>query len=268
MCAEHTDEEMINTRNKTALTIAGSDPSGGAGLQADLKTFQALGVYGMSVSSVLTAQNTEGVYSIHELSSDFISEQLDVLMKDIKPDAVKTGMLYTTDAVRLIANKIQYYKLQNLVIDPVTVSSTGVKLIEDEGLDSIKNELFPLATVITPNIYEAGVFINREINNTDDMKKAAVELRELGAAAVIITGGHLEDKAIDVLFDGEEFLSLENERLDGEFHGTGCVFSASVAAGLALGYDVKAAVVHAKNFTYNAMKFAFSFGEGMNILNV
>ena len=252
---------------KTALTIAGSDPTGGAGFQADLRTFHAMGVYGLSIPAVLTAQNTEGVNCVHELAADFISEQMDVLLRDIKPDAVKTGMLYTSDAVDVIARKVRQYSLGNLVIDPVTVSSTGVRLIEEKGLDIIKNGLFPLAKVITPNIYEAGVFTGRDIEGAEDMKEAAVKLKEFGPETVIITGGHLEDKAMDMLFDGKEFVSIENERLAGEFHGTGCVFSASITAGLALGYSVREAFVKAKDFTYNAMKCGVSLGRGMMILN-
>ena len=252
----------------TALTIAGSDPSGGAGFQADLKTFQAIGVYGLSIPSVLTAQNTEGVYDIHELPSDLISHQLDVLLKDVKPDAVKTGMLYTSDTVSVVARMFKHYSLRNLVIDPVTVSSTGVQLIEERGLEVINNDLFPLAKVITPNIYEAGIFTGKEIENEKDMKEAALKLRESGPESVIITGGHLEGRAIDVLFDGEEFFSIESERLEGEFHGTGCVFSAAITASLAMGYSAKEAFIKAKDFTYEAMKSAIPIGKGMKILNV
>lgn len=251
---------------KIALTIAGSDPTGGAGLQADLRTFSAMGVYGLSVPSVLTAQNTEGVSTIHEVSSDIILRQLDVLLKDISPDAIKTGMLYGTDVISMVAEKIKGYSLKNFVIDPVAVSSTGVKLIEEKGLDAVRNDLFPLAKIITPNIYEAGVFIGMEIEDEDDMKEAAVKLKEFGPEAVIITGGHLKDKAMDLLFDGRQFLSLENEKLEGEFHGTGCVFSAALTAGLALGYDIKEAFIKAKDFTHTAMKHAVSIGRGMKVL--
>ncbi len=227
-----------------------------------------MGVYGLSIPTVLTAQSTKGVHCVHELSIDLISEQLDVLLQDVLPDAVKTGMLYTTDTVSAVAGKVRQYSLHNFVIDPVTVSSTGVRLIEEKGLDIIKNDLFPLARVITPNIYEAGVFTGKEIEAEDDMKEAAVRLRGFGPDAVIITGGHLKDKAMDLLFDGKEFLSLENERLEGEFHGTGCVFSAAITACLALGYDVKEAFIKAKGFTYTAMTNAISIGKGMKVLNV
>jgi hydroxymethylpyrimidine/phosphomethylpyrimidine kinase len=253
---------------KTALTIAGSDPTGGAGFQVDLRTFKSMGVYGISIPSVLTAQNTEGVTYIHELPVDFFMEQIDTLLRDIKPDAVKTGMLYTEEAIEIVASKIKEYSLMNLVIDPVSVSSTGVQLIKDEGLEIIKNHLFPQAGVITPNIYEASVFTGIDIRDEKDIKEAAVRLRGMGPEAVIITGGHLDEKAEDLLFDGEEFLSLKNEMLEGEYHGTGCVFSASIAAGLALGYGLKEAFIKAKDFTYNAMKTAIVAGKGMKVLNI
>ncbi len=251
---------------KIALTIAGSDPTGGAGFQADLRTFHSMGVYGLSIPAVLTAQNTEGVHCVHELAADFVSEQMDVLLQDVRPDAVKTGMLYAFDTIQVIASKVRQYSLNNLVIDPVTVSSTGVMLIEEKGMDIIKNDLFPLAKVITPNIYEAGVFTGSEIEDAEDMKGAAIKLKEFGPETVIITGGHLEAKAMDLLFDGEEFVFIENERLEGEFHGTGCVFSASITAGLALGFTVKEAFIKAKDITYSAMKSAISVGNGMKLL--
>jgi len=259
---------MIDSKSRIALTIAGSDPTGGAGFQSDLRTFSAMGVYGLSIASVLTAQNTGGVHSIQDVPSDFVSSQLEVLLQDIFPDAAKTGMLYGRDVISAIARGIRKYSLTNVVIDPVTVSSTGVTLIEEKGLDVIKGDLFPLAKVITPNIYEAGLLAGMEVGSEEEMKEAAVILKEYGPGSVIITGGHLDDRAMDLLYDGEEFLSLENERLPGEYHGTGCVFSASVTACLALGYDIKEAVIKAKDFTYRAMKNALSVGKGMRLMNV
>lgn len=254
-------------KTNTALTIAGSDPTGGAGFQADLRTFHSMGVYGLSIPAVLTAQNTEGVHCVHELAADFVSEQMDVLLQDIRPDAVKTGMLYTFDIIQVIAGKVAQYSLDKLVIDPVTVSSTGVRLVEEDGMDIIRKDLFPLAKVITPNIYEAGLFAGTKIENAEDMKEAAIKLKEMGPETVIITGGHLKDKALDMLFDGEEFVFIENERLEGEFHGTGCVFSASLTAGLALAYDVREAFIKAKDFTYHAMRSGISLGRGMKLLS-
>lgn len=254
--------------NKIALTIAGSDPSGGAGLQADLKTFNALGVYGISVPSVLTSQNTEGVQGIHELPPDFFSMQLDVLLQDIRPDALKTGMIYSADFIQIIANKIRAYSLHNLVIDPVTVSSTGVLLIEEDVMDLLKEHLFPLAKVITPNTYEASVLTGIDIKDEKDIKDAAVKLRESGPESVIITGGHLHGGAEDLLFDGNDFLTLENERLEGEYHGTGCVFSSAITACLAKGSDVKESFIRAKQIVWDAMKTGIAAGKGMKVLNV
>ncbi len=253
---------------KIALTIAGSDPTGGAGFQADLKTFKSIGVYGLSIPSVLTAQNTIGVCDIYEVFPDFFSTQIDILLKDIQPDALKTGMLYIPDIIKIVVGKIKEYSLRNLVVDPVTVSSSGVSLAKEEVKEVIKKYLLPLSKVITPNINEASVLTDIDIQNEKDVKEAAVILKGYGPESVIITGGHLRGKALDVLFDGDEFLSLENERLEGEYHGTGCVFSAAITAGLALGYGVKEAFIKAKDFTYNAMKSAVTAGKGMKILNV
>jgi hydroxymethylpyrimidine/phosphomethylpyrimidine kinase len=251
-----------------ALTIAGSDPTGGAGLQADLKTFKSMGVYGLSIPSALTVQNTSGVLNIYELPSDLFASQLNVLLRDIHPDALKTGMLYSTETIKIAAEKIKQYSLENLVVDPVTVSSTGVSLIKEGALGAMKHYLFPLARVITPNIYEASLFTGINIQDKEDMKKAAARLREFGPETVMITGGHLQGRALDLLFDGEDFLLLENKKLEGDYHGTGCVFSSAVTASLALGADVKEAAVKAKEVVWKAMKSAVSIGKGMKILNI
>jgi hydroxymethylpyrimidine/phosphomethylpyrimidine kinase len=253
---------------KTALTIAGTDPSSGAGLQADLKTFKALGVYGLSVPSSMTSQNSRGVTDIHSLSSDVFTTQIDTLLDDILPDAVKTGMLYTREIISVTADKIKQYSLKNLVIDPVTLSSTGVPLIRDDAPEYLKKLLLPLAKVATPNIREATAFTGVQIKNEEDMKRAAQKFRELGPESVIITGGHLENNATDLLFDGRDFFSLQREKVDGEYHGTGCVFSSAVAASLALGYDVHEAAVNANDFVWKAIRSAVSIGKGMKLLDV
>ncbi|RJQ19305.1 MAG: bifunctional hydroxymethylpyrimidine kinase/phosphomethylpyrimidine kinase [Nitrospiraceae bacterium] len=252
---------------KMALTVAGSDPTGGAGLQADLRTFKAMGVHGLSVPSVLTAQNTKGVSGIQEIPSEFFTEQLDTLLEDVRPDALKTGMLYSPEIVSIIAEKMRVYSLRNLVIDPVTVSSTGVLLVQEGTLDAIKNVLFPYARVITPNIYEASVLTGLRVEDENGMKEAALKLRDHGVETVIITGGHMEKKALDLFFDGEDFLFLENDKLEAEFHGTGCVFSSVITACLALDCDPREAFAKAKNFVWNAMKSGVSAGTGMKILN-
>jgi len=253
---------------KTALTIAGTDPTGGAGVQVDLKVFMSVGVYGVSIPSVLTAQNTRGVCGVHKVPVDFFSKQIDCLLEDIYPDAIKAGMIYSPDIVELIAAKIKEYSIPNFVIDPVTVSSTGVPLIMEGTLDAIRELLFPLAKVITPNIYEVSLLTGMEVVEEEEMKEAAVKLREFGPETVIITGGHLQDKAIDLFFDGDDFLLLEGKRLEGEYHGTGCVFSSVITASLALGYDVKEARVEVKECTLKAMENAASFGRGLKILDI
>ena len=253
---------------KTALTIGGSDPTGGAGIQADLKTFKSFGVYGLSIPTALTAQNTNGVTGIYDLPSGFFSNQLDTLLKDIKPDALKTGMLSSSEIIKIIAEKIKQYSLKNLVVDPVTVSSTGVPLVNDKALEFMKDYLFPLAKVITPNIYEASLFTGINIQDEEDMKKAAIKLKGFGSETVIITGGHLERQTIDLLLYEGEFLSLQREKIEGQYHGTGCVFSSAITACLAFGYDVRETSVKANEFVWKAIKSAFSIGKGMKILNI
>ena len=253
---------------KIALTIGGSDPTGGAGIQADLKTFKSFGVYGLSIPTALTAQNTNGVTGIYDLPSGFFSNQLDTLLKDIKPDALKTGMLSSSEIIKIIAEKIKQYSLKNLVVDPVTVSSTGVPLVNDNALEFMKDYLFPLAKVITPNIYEASLFTGINIQDEEDMKKAAIKLKGFGSETVIITGGHLERQTIDLLLYEGEFLSLQREKIEGQYHGTGCVFSSAITACLAFGYDVRETSVKANEFVWKAIKSAFSIGKGMKILNI
>jgi hydroxymethylpyrimidine/phosphomethylpyrimidine kinase len=253
---------------KLALTIAGSDPTGGAGLQIDLRTFKSMGVYGLSVPTVMTSQNTEGVFDIHELPIDFFSRQLDTLLDDVLPDAVKTGMIYSPEIIEVVVDRVKEYSLRNLVVDPVIVSSSGRLLIKDGILATMRDYLFPVAGVITPNIYEAALFTGIDIRNEEDMKESAKRLLGLGPSSVIITGGHLENSAIDILFDGKEFLILEKDVFGGEYHGTGCVFSAVITASLALGYELREAFLKAKEFVYNAMRSAITIGKGMKILNV
>ena len=253
---------------KTALTIAGSDPTGGAGLQADLKVFHHFGVYGLSAVSALTAQNTFEVNAISKVDEGFMAEQLNTLLSDIRPDALKTGMLFSTDAIKVLAGIIRGYELQNLVIDPVTVSSTGTSLIENGALDAMKDELFPLAKVITPNIYEASAISGINIENENDMEKAAIKLKNLGVEIVIITGGHMKKEALDLIYDGERFDYLRGNKSKGEYHGTGCAFSAAITALLARGVSVRESAKKAKEFVAHAIENAYDIGKGMRLLNV
>jgi hydroxymethylpyrimidine/phosphomethylpyrimidine kinase len=253
---------------KTALTIAGSDPTGGAGLQADLRVFSHFGVYGLSAVSALTAQNTYEVNAIQKVDGRFIEEQLNSLISDIRPDAIKTGMLFSKDAVKAAAKIIKGYDLENLVIDPVAVSSTGASLMENGALDALKKELFPVARVITPNIYEATAISGVNIMNEKDMEKAAVELKKLGTETVIITGGHLEKETLDLIYDGEKFHKIKGKKIKGEYHGTGCAFSAAITACLAKGMSVLTAVKKAKGFIDTAIKNSRDIGKGMRLLDV
>lgn len=252
---------------KKALTIAGFDPTGGAGIQADLKVFHALGVYGLSVVSSLTAQNTEGVRDIMPVPGGFVEKQLVALLSDIIPEATKTGMLYSKSNVEALAYIISKYSLKNIVVDPVIVSSSGKRLIEKNMLTALRNKIFPLCTVITPNIHEASVLTGIDIKNRADMEKAAVCLKGYGPENVIITGGHLEDVAIDVLYDGE-FHYMRSRKVMGEYHGTGCTFSAALTAMLAKGYSVPDSAKEAKRFMNRAFKKSFSAGKGMKLFNI
>jgi len=252
---------------KTALTIAGSDPTGGAGLQADLKVFNAFNVHGLCVVSAITAQNTEGVDSIFPVDKDSLEKQLRILLSDIKPYALKVGMLYSKWAVEIVAKVFKEYSLGNLVIDPVTVSSSGMSLVDDGTLDSLRDELFSVSKVITPNIYEASVLTGIMIEDKKSMEEAAKILKDMGPEVVVITGGHLEEIAIDLYYDGG-FQSIEGEKIKGEYHGTGCAFSAAVTASLALGHNPLESVRRAKEFVTDAIKKAHHPGRGMGLLNL
>ena len=257
-----------NNKMKSALTIAGSDPTGGAGFQADLKVFRAFGVHGLSVPAVLTAQNTSGIGRISSVDPEFFRVQMEELLQDIRPDSIKTGMLYSAWAVNTAADMIREHSLENLVVDPVTVSSSGTSLVDNGTLDRIRDALFPLARVITPNIYEASVYTGVNVETEKDMKEAALRLKELGAEVVVITGGHLERVTLDLYFDGSDFHDLEAPKIEGEYHGTGCAFSAAIAAALALGHPPLESVTKAKEFVTGAIRKAYHLGKGMRILNL
>lgn len=253
---------------KTALSIAGSDPTGGAGLQADIKVFRTLGVYGYSATAAITAQNTSEVREVFPVYSECLREQLEALLDDITPDAVKTGMLYSRSTVDVVADSARNHRLRNLVIDPVTVSTTGKSLVEDGMIDRMKQELFPLAEVVTPNIYEASLLTTIMIETPEDMQEAARELIGMGPKAVVITGGHLEGLITDVFFDGAEFQRFHGERVDGVFHGTGCAFSAAVAAMLATGAKPLEAVSRAREVVIEGIGRSFRPGSGMHLMDI
>ena len=252
---------------KIALTVAGSDPTGGAGLQADLKVFRAFGVHGLSVVSAITAQNTGCVDSILPVDRYFLEKQLHILLSDIKPDATKTGMLYSRWAVEVVAEILRKYSLDNLVIDPVAASSSGTSLVDSGTLDALREKLFPLSKVITPNIYEASVLTGIMIEDKKDIENAAKALKDIGPEVVVITGGHIEEVASDVYYDGD-FHTIEGVKMEGEYHGTGCAFSAAVTALLALDYVPLASVRSAKEFINNAIRESYRPGKGMGLLNL
>ena len=249
---------------KTALTIAGSDPSGGAGIQADLKTFSQLRVYGMAVVAAMTAQNSLGVSAVAEVAPDFVGQQLDAVFSDIRPDAVKTGMLLTAGVIEVVVQKLKLYEITNLVVDPVMMSTSGATLMNSDAITVFCRMLLPLATLITPNTDEAGALTGKAIRTVRDMEAAAVQVHDMGAAHVLIKGGHVKaEDATDVLFDGREFLKVQSSRIaTRNTHGTGCVLSASIAAYLALGKSVKEAVSLSKQFVTQAIRNALQIGHG------
>jgi hydroxymethylpyrimidine/phosphomethylpyrimidine kinase len=252
----------------TALTIAGSDPSGGAGVQADLKTFSALKVYGMSVIAALTAQSTLGVREVMEIPAEFVGLQLDAVLSDIPPAGVKTGMLGTAAVVEVVARKLREYRLDNVVVDPVMVSSSGTPLLEASGVEMLKRSLLPAALLVTPNLAEAAALGGMEVRDVAAMEEAARRLHGLGARHVLVKGGHLEGDAIDVFFDGARIQRLSSPRIrTTNLHGTGCVLSAAVAAYLSLGRPVFEAVVKAKEFVTESIRTGLRLGGGAGPVN-
>jgi hydroxymethylpyrimidine/phosphomethylpyrimidine kinase len=249
----------------TALTIAGSDNSGGAGIQADLKTFMAFGVYGMSVLTAVTAQNTEGVRGFEEVSHALIAAQIDSIMDDIGTDAAKTGMLASAAIVRLVAAKVRERAVPNLVVDPVMMAKSGDPLLAPEAREAVRTVLLPVALVVTPNLPEAEALTGRAIATVADMRAAARELHALGVRWVVVKGGHLptEGDAVDVVYDGREYTELRGPRFPTKnTHGTGCTFSAAIAAGLARGRDPLTAIRRAKQYISRAIETALAIGHG------
>ena len=260
---------MTQTNAPRAMTIAGSDSGGGAGIQADLKTFAALGVFGTSAITTITAQNTLGVTDVLETPVPLIQAQIDAIMSDIGADAVKTGMLSSTDIIRAVAERLEFYDLSVVVIDPVMVASTGAPLLREEAVDAMRDVLTPMATVLTPNTREARVLTGMDVNTVDDARAAArVLVEELGARNALVKGGHVEGPATDVLYDGSDFTTFTAERIDTvNTHGTGCTLGSAIAAGLARGMDVPTAVGQAKDYVTAAMRASFSVGQGHGPLN-
>lgn len=249
---------------RVALTIAGSDSSGGAGIQADLKTFQAHGVFGMSAVTAVTVQNTQKVYDIQEMHPKIVHDQITCLFDDIEIHAVKIGMVSSIELIRAIAKALKSVKSPPVVLDPVMISKSGYRLLNQDAQDALIHYLFPLAEVVTPNIYEAQSLVNRKIENIDDMKSAALDILKLGTKKVVVKGGHLEkNRATDILYDGQEFKKLQSHWVETKnTHGTGCTFSSAIAANFALGKSFFEAVTLAKAYITGAIEHALSIGKG------
>ena len=233
---------------RTALSIAGSDSSGGAGVQADLKTMTMNGVFAMSAITALTAQNTTGVTGILEADPEFLKKQIDAVFEDISPDAVKIGMVSSSGLIKTIAERLQHYKAENIVVDPVMVATSGSRLLEEDAVDTLKKELLPIATVITPNIPEAEILCGMEIHTEEDMVAAAKAIYEDLGCAVLLKGGHNINDANDLLYTKEEVSWFKGKRINNpNTHGTGCTLSSAIAANLAKGFDLKISVQRANN---------------------
>ncbi len=253
---------------KTALSIAGSDSSGGAGIQADIKTMTMNGVYAMSAITALTAQNTTGVYGVMESSPEFLANQLDCIFTDIFPDSVKTGMLSSSALIDVICDKLIEHKAKNIVVDPVMISTSGSKLLSDDAMDTLQKRLLPLATVITPNLPEVQALCGIEVNNADDMKKAAQVLYEKFGCNVLVKGGHTVNDANDLLYDGRNYVWFYGEKIDNpNTHGTGCTLSSAIASNLAKDKDLKTAIENAKKYISGALAYNMDLGKGSGPLN-
>ncbi len=253
---------------KTALTIAGSDSSGGAGIQADIKTMTANGVYAMSAVTALTAQNTTGVYGILEVTPAFLASQLDCIFTDIPPDAVKTGMVASTPLIEQIADKLRQYGAKNIVVDPVMVATSGARLISEQAVDALKAHLLPLATVLTPNIPEAEVLSGLSITDAADMERAARAISEAYGCAVLCKGGHQVSDADDLLWQDGVGKWFRGHRIDNpNTHGTGCTLSSAITANLAKGYALDSAVERAKAYISGALAAMLDLGAGSGPMN-
>jgi len=251
-----------------AMTIAGSDSGGGAGVQADLKTFAALGVYGASTLTAITAQNTVAVTAVHDIPTDVITAQIDAVLTDIGADTVKTGMLSSSDIIECVCEALEVHGVQRLVVDPVMIAKSGDALLREDAIGSLRTRLLPLAMVVTPNIPEAEALTETTIVSDADVRRAAEAIVGMGARSVVVKGGHREGSATDLFYDGKEFKEFTAPRFDTvNTHGTGCTFASAVAAGLARGMVVTDAVALAKDYVTEGIRHSFSIGQGHGPLN-
>jgi len=253
---------------KTALTIAGSDCSGGAGIQADLKTMTMNGVYAMSAITALTAQNTTGVRAIQESTPDFLSKQLDAVFEDIYPDAVKIGMVASSELICVIADRLSYHKAKNVVVDPVMVATSGSSLMKTDAVQTLVEKLLPIATLVTPNIPEAQVLSGKTIESKEDMLSAVNFIGDTYGCAVLLKGGHRINDANDLLYVDGETVWFNGKRIDNpNTHGTGCTLSSAIAANLAKGYDLESSVQRAKDYISGALAAMLDLGRGSGPMN-
>ena len=253
---------------KTALSIAGSDCSGGAGIQADIKTMTMNGVYAMSAITAMTAQNTTGVRAIQESTPDFLKQQIDAVFEDIYPDAVKIGMVASSELIRVIAERLRYYDAKNVVVDPVMVASAGSSLIKQEAVQTLIQELLPISTLVTPNIPEAQVLSGLTIQTKEDMIAAAKQIGDQYQCAVLLKGGHSINDANDLLYADGEFHWFEGKRIDNpNTHGTGCTLSSAIASNLAKGYTLAESVQRAKDYISGALAAMLDLGKGSGPMN-
>ena len=257
-----------NKAMKTALTVAGSDSSGGAGIQADIKTMTMNGVYAMSAITAMTAQNTMGVRSIMESTPSFLREQIDAVFEDIYPDAVKIGMVASAELIEVIADRLSYYKAENIVVDPVMVATSGSELMKSNALSVLMQKLLPLATLVTPNIPEAQVLSDMKISTKEDMEKAAKYIGDAFGCAVLLKGGHSINDANDLLYANGAFKWFSGKRIDNpNTHGTGCTLSSAIASNLAKGYDLEASIQRAKEYISGALAAMLDLGAGSGPMN-
>ena len=255
-------------KSPKAMTLAGSDSGGGAGVQADLKTFAALGVYGASTLTAITAQNTVAVTAVHEIPTDIITAQIDAVLTDIGADAVKTGMLSSSDIIECVSEALAVHGVQRLVVDPVMIAKSGAALLREDAIGSLRTRLIPMAMVVTPNIPEAEALTETTIVSDADVRRAAEAIVGMGARSVVVKGGHREGPATDLFYDGSEFREFTAPRFDTvNTHGTGCTFASAVAAGLARGMVVTDAVSLAKDYVTEGIRHSFSIGKGHGPLN-
>ena len=261
-------ERRICMKMKTALTVAGSDCSGGAGIQADLKTMTMNGVYAMSAITALTAQNTTGVRAIQESTPEFLKQQLDAIFQDIYPDAVKIGMVSSCELIRVIADRLKYYDAKNVVVDPVMVATSGSALMKTDAVRTLVEELIPLASLVTPNVPEAEILSGLTIKTKEDIITAAKQLGDRYHCAVLLKGGHSINDANDLLYANGELIWFEGKRIDNpNTHGTGCTLSSAIAANLAKGFTLAESVQRAKNYISGALRAMLDLGKGSGPMN-